>query len=194
MKFLAAFLFVASATLSYAQEKKNYYGIWSFHERNSNIYGLSVGLWTGPAPRQTATNGIRLEAVGAGIILPMGLGTDPVAHNDTLFAQHQKNTISETVNGMNLSASGTVCHCTINGVNMGLISHLVYKVNGFSAAIILNYTQVHRGIQVSFSNGTYIMRGMQIGIMNSSRKSKGVQIGIWNVNEKRKWPIINWNF
>jgi hypothetical protein len=143
-------------------------------------------------PKHTNTNGFKLEIIGAGIAVPL-IPHSPVVDNDSSFQQIKKDTISERINGISLSASGTVCDCIINGISTGLIGQIVYNVNGISGAFF-NFTQIHNGIQIGLTNETYKMTGLQIGLVNSSKKTRGIQIGFWNVNERRKFPLINWNF
>jgi hypothetical protein len=182
-----------SAVFTYGQRKKSYFPIWTFHQNNINIYGVSVGLGSlRDIPKHTNTNGLKLEIIGAGIGVPL-MSSGPIADNDSSFQQIQKDTISERINGISLSASGTVCNCIINGVSIGLIGQIEYNVNGFSATIF-NFTQIHNGIQIGLTNETFKMSGIQIGFVNISKRTRGIQIGLWNVNERRKFPLINWNF
>ncbi len=193
MKIYITILLAFSTVFTYGQKKKNYFPIWTFHQKNINIYGVSVGLGSvRSSPKHTNTNGLKLEIIGAGIGIPL-IPHSPVADNDSSFQQIQKDTISERINGLSLSAAGTVCDCIINGVSTGLIGQIVYKANGVSATLF-NFTQIHHGIQIGLTNETYKMTGLQIGLVNSSHKTRGIQIGLWNVNERRKFPLINWNF
>lgn len=196
MKFALTFLLAVSITLLHGQNKKNYFPIWTFHQRNINIYGVSIGLASlglAEKPKNTNTNGIKIELIGAGVVVPL-IPRSPVAENDSVFQKIQRDTISERINGLSLSATGTVCNCITNGISIGLIGQIEHKVSGLSASIFMNFAQTHNGIQIGMYNGSYRMRGLQIGLFNESRQSKGFQIGIWNINEQRKLPIINWNF
>lgn len=197
-----------SASGIYAQ-KKNYFPIWSYHQRNINIHGVSLGLWSvRTKPRHTNTNGIKLELVGIGLAIPL-IPQSPVAQNDTAFLQLEADTLSERINGINLSASGTACDCTTNGIAAGFMGQVLFKINGISGVFFLNFAQVHNGIQMAvIGNESYKMkgvqtgafnmghhaRGLQIGIMNTSNDLHGIQIGLWNINQKRKLPLLNWNF
>lgn len=133
----------------------------------------------------------------------------PVAENDSAFAELMKAPVSERINGLNLSLSGTACDCVTNGVSAGFVGQITRKVNGVSASVFMNFAQVNNGVQAAiFFNGSYKLRGLQlgaanhanyvngfqVGLVNSSRKLKGIQLGLWNVNDKRKLPLINWNF
>lgn len=44
--------------------RKNYFPIWSFHQKNANIHGISIGLFNWNGEQNTYTNGIRLELIG----------------------------------------------------------------------------------------------------------------------------------
>jgi hypothetical protein len=182
-----------SSVFAYGQIKRSYFPIWTFHQNNINIYGVSVGLGSlRDIPKQTNTNGLKIEIIGAGIGIPL-ISHSPIADDDSSFQHIQKNTISERINGISLSAAGTVCDCIINGVSIGLIGQIEYKVNGFSATSF-NFTQIHNGIQIGLTNETFKMTGIQIVLVNSSKRMRGIQIGLWNKNERRKLPLINWNF
>lgn len=193
-----------------AQTKKTYFPAWTYHTRNANIYGVSLGLGSfGDKVVHTDTYGLKVEAIGLGLFC-LFLPQSPVAENDSDFAMHVLyDTISEHINGIVLSASGTVCNCITNGIAMGMIGQIQSEVNGASAtmlnmvqlhkgiqlAILFNQTYKMRGIQAAFiANETYDMKGLQVGIFNKSKHTRGLQLGIWNVNERRKLPFINWNF
>jgi len=204
-------IFIVLTICSYGQNK-NRFPIWTFHEKNVNIQGISVGFWSSLiSGRNTNTNGIRLELIGFGVFAPM-------APQFPEFGNQR----SERVNGLSLSALGTVCDCLINGLSAGL-GQITYQVNGISVVPFMNITQKHNGImlsgfnvsdtmnglQLGFNNGssktngvqiaflineTEEMKGLQIGLFNNSKNLRGIQIGLWNVNQKRKLPLINWNF
>lgn len=129
---------------------------------------------------------------------------------------------SEQINGINLSTTGSVCLCNMNGISLGFLAQIGKVINGFSAALLFNFSYQHNGLQMAIYNNSYIVKGLQIGgsnsavrmigvqvgvsntpkaitglqigVFNKSKKLRGIQIGIWNVNQKRKLPLINWNF
>lgn len=210
-KIFLLILFTSAALAVFAQHnsRKTYFPIWSYHQKHANIIGVSAGLWSFPInERNTTTNGIRAEVPGAGILLllaPRSL----TAMNDTELEEAKAQPISEKINGINISALGTACHCNINGITIGGTTQFSNKTNGISISLMGSFVNEHSGLQVGgVFNETYIMngiqvgwfnssdrtKGIQIGLRNVSRKTKGIQIGIWNVNEKRKLPLINWNF
>ena len=130
--------------------------------------------------------------------------------------------VSEKINGLSLSATGTVCDCITNGINTGLIGNINFQVNGITASVFMNFAQKHNGLQLAMFNESYYLnglqagvsnygahtkgiqmgignfgrttKGLQIGIFNKTKSLRGLQFGLWNVNEKRKLPIINWQF
>jgi hypothetical protein len=178
---------------AYGQNRKTRFPIWTFHQKNITINGVSVGLGSlGSDVKKTNTNGVKLEVIGAGIIIPL-IPKSPIAQDPESFSKIQNDTISEIINGINLSASGTACNCVTNGVSFGLIGQIQYKINGLSATM-LNFSQIHNGIQIGIANESYKMSGIQMGLFNRSKLTRGIQIGLWNVNERRKFPIVNWNF
>ena len=210
----ASIIFFILAICSYGQND-NRFPIWTFHEKNVNIHGISVGLVsTGTSERNTNTNtnGIRLELIGIGILIPM-------IPNIPTFEERY----SERINGLNLSTLGTACDCLTNGISVGGVGQINYQVNRISLSAMINITQKQNGImvatvnyshtmnglQLGFNNNgeeikgvqvaltineTEKMRGLQIGVVNKSENLRGIQIGIWNVNQKRRLPLINWNF
>jgi len=224
-KTITTILFLILTIRSFGQvaKRKNYFPIWTFHQDSINIHGISVGLWSfNSEPRFTNTNGIKFELIGVGIGMPL-IPRSPIVQTDSAFIKLQQEPLSERINGLNLSSSGTVCHCLTNGLTAGFIGQINFQVNGISTSLFMNFSQKHNGImtalfndayymnglQVGFSNNGYKMKGLQIGILgnhtqemkgvqigliNKSKKLKGLQIGLWNVNQKRKLPLINWNF
>lgn len=226
MKKIIVTIFISFFTLcSFSQgiKRKNYLPIWTFHQDSINIQGVSVGLWSvNSKPRFTNTNGIKLELIGIGIIMPL-IPSSPIVENDSSFKILQLKPLSERINGLSLSASGTICHCLTNGISAGFIGQINFQVNGISSSLLMNFSQKHNGIMTSMFNESYFLNGVQIGLLNYNYKTKGIQIGIlsngskeikglqiglynksenlkgvqiglWNVNQKRKLPFFNWNF
>lgn len=207
---ISTILFALFTTSSYGQvaveKKRNYIPAWTFQQDSINIHGISVGLF--PADEEskgTNTNGIRLELIGPGIVLPLIPGSQ-VAQTENEFAELNKIPFSEKVNGLNLS-SGTYCHCKVNGFTVSAIAQNYVQVNGVATSLFLNISQKHNGVMMALVNDVYRMnglqlglgnksiemKGVQVGLVNRSVKLKGIQLGLWNINAKRKLPIINWN-
>jgi len=211
-RICTSIIFFVLTICSYAQNS-NRFLIWTYHEKNVNIHGISVGLFsTLMTERNTNTNGIKLELIGLGAFVPM-IPSEPEFGNQR----------SEKINGMTLSTLGVFCDCLTNGLSAGF-GQLTYQVNGVSFAMFLNWTHIQNGIMLSSGNYSHTMnglqlglltndssetngvqiaflinasekmRGLQIGISNKSGDLRGIQIGIWNVNQRRKLPLINWNF
>jgi hypothetical protein len=191
---LTLLLTFSSLSVSGQQDRRLRLPVWTFHQRNLEIYGVSLGAFSVEGwPENTHTNGVKIEVIGLG--LAIGLAPhSPIAINDSAFQIIQTEASSEQVNGLSLSASGTVCNCTINGGSLGLIGQVTHKMNGISAVMFFNFAQIHRGIQLGALNDAFKMRGLQLGLFNLSKDTKGIQLGLWNVNELRKLPLINWSF
>lgn len=210
-RIFTSILFFVMTICSYGQND-NRFPIWTFHEKNVNIHGISVGFFSTDNERNTNTNGVRLELIGLGVFAPL------IPQYPT-FGEKR----SERINGLNLSALGTVGDCLINGLSVGIGGQINYQVNGITLSGMMNLvhkqnglmiagnniTNTMNGLQLAFANTTSEMngvqiglplnesektRGLQIGIVNKSKNLRGIQIGIWNVNQKRKLPLLNWNF
>lgn len=224
-KIILTIFFSTLTISSYGQvdKRKNYIPIWTFHQDSINIHGISIGLWSyNGEPRLTNTNGIKIELIGVGIGIPL-MPRSPIVETDSSFIKLKQEPLSERINGLNLSASGSVCHCLTNGLTAGFIGQIHFQVNGMSTSLFMNFTQRHNGVMTSLFNDAYYMNGLQVGfinngyktkglqmgilgniademngvqisLINKSEKLKGIQIGLWNVNQKRKLPLINWNF
>jgi len=214
MKTLLLIALFLITTIAYAQlpKRANRFPVSTFHKKNLNINGLSVGLYSGygdfaDSMRNVHTNGIRLEAIGLGILGPL-LPKSPISEDEDDFMELMAKPASEQINGLNLSPAGTICDCIVNGISAGAIGQINRQVSGVSASIIMNMAERHNGVQLAMfnesfamnglqigvSNYSYKTRGIQIGLFNQSKNLKGIQIGLWNRNQKRKLPILNWNF
>ncbi len=220
------FLGFAASTYGQTDKRQHYFPVWTFHQDNVTIHGVSLGLWSfeREEPRRTHTNGIKYELIGIGLGMPLVGASSLVSESDSAFMVLKEKTLSERINGLSLSTTGTVCHCLTNGVTVGLVGQINFEVNGISASLVMNVTEKHSGVMATMlSNEAYYMNGLQIGLFNTGVKTrgvqigatnrapkvmkgvqlgifnktgrlKGVQLGLWNVNQKRKLPIINWNF
>jgi hypothetical protein len=215
MKNLKATVLIIMVSISaYAQQpvRTNRFPAGTFHQKNLNINGISVGLYTGfgdfgDSVANVHTNGMRLEAVGMGILSPL-LPKSPISEDDRQFNALMATPASEQINGFNLSPAGTMCDCITNGVSAGAIGQYNRQVNGLSASIVINLAEKHNGVQLAMFNESFAMnglqigvsnyaqrsRGIQIGLFNQSKNLKGIQLGLWNKNQRRKLPILNWNF
>ena len=190
-KTILILLLVFQSLSSFGQS--NYFPLWTYHQNNINIHGISVGAGSlRMEPRQTNTNGLKIELIGAGLLVFFA-GSDPLESVDSLFLRGYL--ISEKINGISFSSTGTVCECTTNGLNLGVMGNVNYKINGVNIAGLVNYTQIQNGSQFSlFGNYAGTINGLQIGLVNNAKRLKGFQIGLWNKNNKRSLPLINWSF
>ncbi|GAB3937757.1 hypothetical protein GCM10028827_42830 [Mucilaginibacter myungsuensis] len=187
---------------------RSYFPVGTFHKRNANIYGLSVGLISTymDTPRNVRSNGIRIEPLGIGFGIPMA-GPYPYPKSRSEYQKIMVAPLSEQINGISISPGGTICNCTINGISAGVVGQMSRSVNGMSVSMF-NFTQRFNGLQVGMLADAYVMNGVQIGfgtragtatgqqigLTNHAEKLKGIQLGLWNVSDKRKFPIINWGF
>ena len=214
MKFLIKIVLIitcwANCNLIYGQEEnRSLYPIATHHTQNATIHGISFGLWSvSKVPKNVNTNGIKLELPGSGLLVPL-VPMSPVAQTKEEFDKRDTVPVAEKINGMSISLLGSTCDCNVNGLALGGIGQILREVNGFSVVLEMNFTQVHRGVQVALLiNETYQLRGVQfaatnygkdvkgvqVGIFNKSKDLRGIQIGLWNKNGKRSLPIINWQF
>jgi hypothetical protein len=221
---LILILFIMSTCLI-GQEKvqKNYFPVWTFHQKNANIHGVSVGIASmlRADSSRTNTNGIKIELIGLGILCPL-IPQSPVVKDDSSYLEMQREPVSEKINGLSLSVSGSLCDCITNGLSIGAIGQINRQVNGMAVSYFMNFSQKFNGLQMAIINDVYYLNGCQIGIFNHGEKTKGMQVGIknsgnensglqigavneskklvgvqvgfWNVNQKRKLPLLNWNF
>jgi hypothetical protein len=222
-QLLLLFITLASCTLSAQSHRKDYFPIWSFDRDSIRIHGVSFGFLTdNVSAGNTLTNGVRVELLGLGFLLPI-IPSSPIAQSDGAFAEVMSRPVQQKVNGLNLCVTGTVGQCCVNGLSAGGIGQSLLKSNGVTVCSMINLVQQQNGLMLSMFNDAFIMRGAQLGLSNKSfhgvglqlgalnnyaedmsgvqiglfNKSKnllGLQFGLWNVNQKRKMPLVNWCF
>src|SRR6218665_430864 len=209
MKINFFLLLFVPAFYSTAQIREHYFPVWTFHQANANIHGLSVGISQDiPEQKNVVTNGVRVELFGLGILLPL-IPQSPIAETEERFREQLSEPPSEKVNGIALSLTGTGCDCRVNGFTAGLIGQFLREVNGVSASY-LSLVHSHKGAQLALvgsanyqmyglqagfvGNSSVRARGVPIGIYNEAKDLRGIQIGVWNKNGRRSLPIINWQF
>lgn len=169
----------------------------------------------------TTTNGLKVELIGLGLGLPL-VPTSPVVKSEEALTKLQSEPRSQHVNGMVISPGGTTCDCKTNGITLGGIGQINTEVNGITASMFINASDINRGLMIAAFNEAFLMRGLQVGLGNGAFRMSGVQvgannladkaqgvqiglrneaiqlhgiqIGLWNVNSKRKLPLINWDF
>ena len=219
-KLRLIFLLLFLPLLTDAQNKLRL-PVWSFHDNNTNIIGLSFGFTSTEKRINVKSIGLHFELLGLGAIAPMMPGS-PLSDSFEYVQSISKN-VSERVYGLNISPLGTFSDpIEISGINISGIASLSRKVNGLTFSVFGNFAdvanggqfslfgnevQIANGLQMAISNSARIQSiglqlrgfnysqkhvGLQIGIYNKTNILKGIQIGLWNVNGKRKFPIINW--
>ena len=209
---ITLFLISQIALVQASEKRESRLPLWTFHEKNVSIYGLSIGGFSGYGfNRNTVTNGVRLEIPGIGFLAPLGNGS-PVSDIDTIGhgIKRQDFVFSEIVNGINIS-TGSWGELNYNGLTIGLFAQNGYlanglavsglwnsvnKVNGISfGGLLLNEALQHNGIQVGgLASSSIIMSGVQIGVLNEAKTMSGVQIGLINkTNKSRGFQFGLWN-
>ncbi|AXT58241.1 hypothetical protein D1815_21655 [Aquimarina sp. AD1] len=191
---------------SFSQQRKKYVGAWTYHSKNTDIIGLSLGV----APKDllgdttlTRTYGMKLEAPGLGILYP-------IAPKSYLSGGPNDDDLLEKVYGINFSG-GSLGEITVhgisgafigqylqvmngiaiggiansieeqNGISIALLGNEVYHGLGASIALSGNYAYSYLGVQIgAFNDIERFGRGMQLGIFNTSNDYKGIQIGLSN--------------
>jgi hypothetical protein len=195
----------------FGQTKRNYFPIWTYHQKNVNIHGVSVGLGTASVNvRNVNTNGVKVELLGVGLLVFM-IPRSPIAQDREEFDTLMKSPISERINGAVISATGTVCDCKINGLTLGPLAQINRQVNGISLSVYMNFTQIINGVQLGvgfnqvhkmngvqlgglLSNSAYELNGIQVGIENRAKEANGVQIGLFNKSDSLNGIQIGlWN-
>ena len=186
MKNIYLFIIVIFSLKSFSQdiERKNHYLFWTYHQKNANTHGISLGLGSFKQSMNNYTNGLKIELIGMGVLLPL-IPKSPIASSEIEYENLMKTPISERINGIVISGAGTVCDCTTNGINIGLIGHSNRKLNGISIALVMNIAQKNNGIQISAFNESFYMNGLQVGLTNYSYNTNGIQIGLLNTSKKK---------
>jgi hypothetical protein len=225
MRFVLIISCVFHSLTAIAQryDHKDYFLIWTFDQDSIRIHGVSIGFLTdNVSAGNTLTNGLRIELLGLGFLLPI-LPSSSVADSaeelESVFARG----VNQKVNGFNLSTTGTTGNCHINGISAGAIGQSLLQVNGVALSAVMNLIQKHNGLMLALFNDSFIIHGaqfgcgnkavrlnglqlaainnyaqsangVQIGFVNKCEKLRGFQFGFWNVNQKRRMPLVNWAF
>jgi hypothetical protein len=221
---MVAISLIVSKMVAQNEIKTKVFSFFAFKQTMHKTNGIKIGIASiDTNANSSVTNGLNLEIIGVGLIIPI-IPRSPIAENDSEYIEAKKYYSGAKINGLNISASGNALNAKVNGISIGYVGQIQYRVNGFSATSFTNFVQEHNGIMAAiFINEAYKMNGMQIGIFNGvnignglqlggrinvaekfsgvqialhnvAKNLKGVQIGLWNVNQKRKLPILNWNF
>jgi hypothetical protein len=188
--------------------------IWTFHEKDVNIYGLSFGAFsTINNELNTNTYGVRLEVPGLGFLFtlfPSDMNLKPDFTSERIYGINFSLTGSfgcNTVYGINLNGiSGYTIKTT--GLSISLFSNLSYEIygiqisgiasesnslNGVQIGLIGNTSKRMNGLQIGLGNTSQITNGLQIGLSNYGGKMRGLQIGLYNYSETSTFQIGLWN-
>jgi hypothetical protein len=99
------------------------------------------------------------------------------------------------INGVSLSFLEGSDRYVVNGLQVSVLFHNMYKLHGFSATIGASFYSSFNGLMISgLFNNTKYGKGLQIGLINRSYNLTGLQIGLWNRIGNRSLPIINMRF
>lgn len=198
MKHLSLLIIsIAIGNISYGQQRILRGPLWSFHSKNTDILGISVGI----LPKEifkdstlTRTFGLRLEAPGLGVLLPL-VPKSMVSETVDSYSKKIRATPSEFIYGLNLS-TGAVGNVEVYGLNLAIIGQynlkthglscstfatLSEKTNGISMSILGNESFVCNGMQIAaLGNYSTVANGLQVGIINGALHMHGVQVGVLN--------------
>lgn len=215
-------LLLSGWSLTAQRPTKHRAPIWYAPARNTATYGVSLGpvhFWSEDA--LFAIHGVGIE-LGMGVLLPLATGyslsellPEEVVAMDTTPALKRLNGINlsatgsvgvEQINGLSFNGLGTSVGRLrgfqaslilsmgreINGISAAFAVNDAYRVNGAQIALIENNSAVHNGLQLSIFNQSKKMRGLQIGIYNQCTELHGLQIGIWNKVKGRGFLLFHW--
>lgn len=197
-KFLLAFCCVFLVFNVLAQNKTRF-PIWTYHDTDVIINGLSVGAFTKTDTiKNVITNGFRLEIPG----FPFTKSTmskHPIIHSDELL-ELVTQTNSENINGISFSILGNFLDgdvngfmincflgncCRLNGVSLGGALSGASICNGLQIAFLGTSAYKCNGVQIAFCNEADNLKGLQLGgLMNIAKDTKGVQISLFNDSRK----------
>lgn len=160
--------------------------IWTTHEKNTDIIGVSLGFYPtdiNSVNHVTKTFGLRLEPV---IFSPLYL---------FLFNPTLKRKPTQSIYGINIS-TGTLERINTYGISItGLFNNIENNIGitiaGFSnsvktmngIAIAFGWNSILKGNGISISGvgaGSEKFNGIQISGFNDTIEFNGIQIGTWN--------------
>src|SRR5690606_32136777 len=105
MRTIPVILLILLTSTVFGQKRKAYFPVWTSHQKNANVYGVSAGISDFIFdPENTHTYGMRLSLLGEGI-LAFAIPSSPIPENDSLFEEYQQDTATQKVVGINLSGS-----------------------------------------------------------------------------------------
>lgn len=183
--------------------------VWVLPAVDTKINGLATGLILSSlkdndSQPTTIVNGLSVELIGLGLLIPLAPSHPFYSNNPKLLANNTYlDSIISTytrdkyrVNGISLSSGGlTGNEIAVNGLNLSGFNTLTAKTNGLSVCVFANFSAILNGVSIAgLYNSTLQTKGLQVGLFNTTKRLRGFQIGIWNKNEKRQTPFFNWNF
>ncbi|MFY0629945.1 MAG: hypothetical protein JXR05_06150 [Flavobacteriaceae bacterium] len=179
---IALILFTISLSVS-SQDQKLRPILWTTHSQNTDIVGVSVGIFPKEIFRDTTltrTFGVRIEAPGLGLFFPL-IPRSPISRSLEAYENAMNNTPNEIVYGINIS-SGSNYQTEIHGVSLALIGQYIHKINGITIAGLGNITERYNGITISgLENDSFKTNGMAVSLVaNSSQYFNGVQVSAQN--------------
>jgi hypothetical protein len=196
----ALVLTILSSSYCFAQTRNI---IWYTPSTDATINGIGIGPTNsgnieGKPIRQTI-NGIQLELVGKGAF------SFPMKTPEASFmegARSEQKCI--TVNGLLLSATGSVGVDKLNGISISAFFGSTGKVTGASINPInmvnsidgaqlgiVNEAISGNGLQLGLVNSVGGFSGVQIGLININKTASCLQIGLININKDRVLPFVN---
>ncbi|MGB6269924.1 MAG: hypothetical protein WBF67_13035, partial [Olleya sp.] len=181
------------------EKRKLRFPLWSYHDNNSDVLGLSIGLipeTISVVKGTSRTFGLRLEADPISVIFFLFGGGSELSDNLEQYNSVMTSTINQKIYGLNIS-SGNINSVDLYGVSINALMQFSRKSNGISIAGFFNQTERANGILISgggnlsfisnglivsgFNNETQVLKGIQIAVQNHVLVGGyGIQIGIWN--------------
>ncbi len=182
--------------------------VWYVPAEDTRVIGVGVNVFTVPTVTNSFVNGVRIEVIGPGIVLPLAPDTASPCWETREEYLANVSAPGENVYGLELSGTGTLMEGRIVGISLGWIGSIKNKVTGLVGTLGVNTARDVTGIQVGGHNTTYRtagaqigfsnraseLYGLQLGVFNGCHDGHGIQIGLLNANERRWMPIINWTW
>lgn len=209
MKLILIILLIPVIAFSQKLERSKVTPVGWFHNINQQINGVSFGLYSSYTDRNTITNGVRIEALGLGILTFFAMeGIDL----DKKEVEPIMQKFSERINGVSFSTFGTVGYVDIYGLGINGVgcnvnqSHGIFisglstssvKGNGMFVSGIANYIESFKGVSISgMFNESYTGSGLQVCLFsNKSKVFNGVQFSLYNKTTEGKliqFGLINY--
>lgn len=217
-KLILTSLILFASGILFAQEsqkvERKFTGpIWTYHDLNSDIAGVSIGFFPNEFLKDTSltrTYGIRVEAFILSSFYFLAPGS-PISETYKSYEQKMKGTPTQQIYGFNL-ASGTFENIDVHGVSATMFIHYSRKNNGISASGLINIVERGNGIFIApgsnqlfkgnglmaslvWGNFAYEFHGLQIsGENHISKKGAGIQVGLFNKSNNFKgFQLGLWN-